>query len=79
MKYIQHARPAGRKTGLAIVLSAATLLPAMSSMAQTASTATGLPDLKGKSFVFGGFGGDLQKNQDAAWLKPFAAATGARL
>lgn len=33
-------------------------------------------DLKGKSFVFAGFGGDLQKNEDAAWLQPFAAETG---
>lgn len=38
-----------------------------------------LPDLKGKSFVFASFGGDLQKNQDAAWLQPFAAATGVRI
>lgn len=36
-------------------------------------------DLKGKSFVFAGFGGDLQKNQDAAWLQPFAAATGVKI
>lgn len=34
------------------------------------------PDLKGKSFVFAGWGGDLQKNQDVAWLQPFSAATG---
>jgi putative spermidine/putrescine transport system substrate-binding protein len=44
-----------------------------------AAGAQTLPDLKGKSFVFAGFGGDLQKNQDAAWLQPFAAATGARV
>ncbi len=37
------------------------------------------PDLRGKTFVFGGFGGDLQKNQDEAWLKPFAAATGVKI
>jgi putative spermidine/putrescine transport system substrate-binding protein len=37
------------------------------------------PDLKGKTFVFAGFGGDLQKNQDEAWLKPFAAATGVKI
>lgn len=33
-------------------------------------------DLAGQAFVFGGFGGDLQANQDIAWLQPFAAATG---
>lgn len=38
-----------------------------------------LPDLKGKTFVFAGFGGDLQKNQDVAWIQPFAAATGAKI
>jgi putative spermidine/putrescine transport system substrate-binding protein len=37
------------------------------------------PDLKGKTIVFAGFGGDLQKNQDAAWIQPFAAATGAKI
>ncbi len=42
----------------------------------SAAGAQSAPDLKGKSFVFAGFGGDLQKNQDAAWLQPFAAATG---
>ena len=36
-------------------------------------------DLAGKSFVFGGFGGDLQKNQDIAWLQPFAASTGVKI
>ncbi|MCA3451450.1 MAG: hypothetical protein INF92_14025 [Rhodobacter sp.] len=36
-------------------------------------------DLAGKTFVFGGFGGDLQKNQDIAWLQPFAAATGVKI
>ncbi len=41
--------------------------------------AQSLPDLKGQSFSFAGFGGDLQKNQDEAWLKPFAAATGVRI
>lgn len=41
--------------------------------------AQSLPDLKGKSFSFAGFGGDLQKNQDAAWLQPFAAATGVKI
>jgi putative spermidine/putrescine transport system substrate-binding protein len=38
-----------------------------------------LPNLKGRTFVFAGFGGDLQKNQDAAWLQPFAAATGVKV
>jgi putative spermidine/putrescine transport system substrate-binding protein len=38
-----------------------------------------LPNLKGQGFVFAGFGGDLQKNQDIAWLQPFAAATGAKI
>ncbi|TPL43530.1 extracellular solute-binding protein [Mesorhizobium sp. B2-4-6] len=42
----------------------------------TCAMAQSLPDLHGKSFSFAGFGGDLQKNQDEAWLKPFAAATG---
>lgn len=41
--------------------------------------AQSLPDLRGKSFTFASFGGDLQKNEDAAWLKPFAAATGVKL
>ena len=36
-------------------------------------------DLAGKTFVFGGFGGDLQKNQDIAWLQPFAATTGVKI
>lgn len=48
---------------------------AFSSLAMAQS----LPDLKGKSFSFAGFGGDLQKNQDAAWLQPFAAATGVKI
>lgn len=42
-------------------------------------TAASAQDLTGKSFVFGGFGGDLQKNQDAAWLQPFAAKTGVKI
>lgn len=47
---------------------------------QTAQTAAqSLPDLKGKTFIFGGFGGDLQKNQDLAWLKPFITATGVKI
>jgi putative spermidine/putrescine transport system substrate-binding protein len=48
-------------------------------LAATAFGVRAAPDLKGKTFVFAGFGGDLQKNQDAAWLKPFAAATGAAI
>ena len=46
----------------------------------TAAPAPGeLPDLSGKSFTFAGFGGALQENQDAAWFKPFAEATGATI
>lgn len=79
MNYIHCSRPTVGKVGPVLVLSAAMLMATMSSMAQTAASAAALPDLKGKSFVFGGFGGDLQKNEDAAWLKPFAAATGVKI
>ena len=49
------------------------------SLGVTVATAQSLPRLNGKTFVFGGFGGDLQKNQDLAWLQPFAAATGVKI
>lgn len=58
---------------LGILVGAALVLPA------SAWAAPPAPDLKGKSFVFAGFGGDLQANQDEAWLKPFATATGAKI
>ena len=38
-----------------------------------------LPDLHGKSLAFAGWGGDTQKYQDEAWLKPFAKATGVKI
>ncbi len=76
MKHIYRPRQIVRKIGLTLMFSVPMLLTAKSSMAQTAA---GLPNLAGKSFVFAGFGGDLQKNQDAAWLKPFAAATGVKV
>jgi putative spermidine/putrescine transport system substrate-binding protein len=40
------------------------------------ATGASAQDLTGQTMVFGGFGGDLQANQDIAWLQPFAAATG---
>lgn len=43
------------------------------------ATSASARDLAGKTFVFGGFGGDLQKNQDLAWLQPFATATGVKI
>ena len=48
-------------------------------LASAAAQSQNLPDLKGKSFIFAGFGGDLQNNQDVAWLQPFAAATGVKI
>lgn len=56
--------------GFSIAVTLALAVPAV---------ADALPDLKGQSFVFAGFGGDLQKNQDAAWLQPFATATGVKI
>lgn len=41
--------------------------------------AQSLPDLHGKSFAFAGWGGDTQKYQNEAWLKPFAEATGVKI
>ncbi len=38
-----------------------------------------LPNLKGHQVTFVGFGGDLQAAEDAAWLKPFAKLTGAKV
>jgi putative spermidine/putrescine transport system substrate-binding protein len=58
---------------LGCAASLAVALPGSVTMAQS------MPDLKGKTLVFAGFGGDLQKNQDAAWIQPFAAATGAKI
>lgn len=60
-----------RKLGLTVTAAAA--------LAGGTLAAQPLPDLKGKSFVFAGFGGDLQKNQDEAWLKPFSATTGVKV
>ncbi|QJP14806.1 extracellular solute-binding protein [Starkeya sp. ORNL1] len=60
-----------QSSGLALITALALASPVVA--------ASSLPDLKGKSFVFAGFGGDLQKNQDAAWLQPFAAATGVKI
>jgi putative spermidine/putrescine transport system substrate-binding protein len=63
-------KTSGHRQKLALGTIVAVALVATTVGAQT------VPNLKGKSFVFAGFGGDLQKNQDEAWLKPFAAATG---
>lgn len=41
--------------------------------------AQSLPDLHGKSLAYAGWGGDTQKYQDEAWLKPFAKATGVKI
>ena len=59
------------------VLGAATAVSL--TLGSAVATAQSLPDLKDKTFVFGGFGGDLQKNQDLAWLQPFIAATGVKI
>jgi putative spermidine/putrescine transport system substrate-binding protein len=58
-----------------IGLSAASVMALFNANA----SAQTLPNLKGKTFVFASFGGDLQKNEDAAWLQPFAAATGVKV
>jgi putative spermidine/putrescine transport system substrate-binding protein len=60
-------------------LQSASLSLAVALALATPAAADALPDLKGKSLVFAGFGGDLQKNQDLAWIQPFAAATGAKI
>lgn len=52
------------------------LVAALLAFPVTSVAAQELPDLTGKTFVFASFGGDLQKNQDLAWLQPFAKATG---
>lgn len=62
-----------------ISLAAALSLSALSVSAHADTAADPLPDLKGQNLVFAGFGGDVQKNEDAAWLKPFAAATGVKI
>ncbi len=67
------------KAGSALFVGASLVLACTASIAQTTAPTKSLPDLKGKSFVFAGFGGGLQKNQDAAWLKPFTASTGAKI
>lgn len=67
------------KRHLVLSLVVAVLWPAISINAHADSTPYVAPDLKGKSLVFAGFGGDTQKNQDAAWLKPFAATTGVKI
>lgn len=67
------------RSGSSLLTGAVLVLAATAAMPQTAGPTTGLPDLKGKTFVFASFGGDLQKNQDAAWLKPFATATGVKI
>ncbi|MBW0370814.1 extracellular solute-binding protein [Ensifer adhaerens] len=64
--------PKNTTTMLACLVAAAAGLPA-------STHAQDLPNLKGKSFAFAGFGGDLQKNQDLAWLQPFADATGVKI
>jgi putative spermidine/putrescine transport system substrate-binding protein len=43
------------------------------------ANAQSMPDLRGQSFVFAGFGGDLQANQTVAWLNPFSVASGVRV
>lgn len=52
---------------------------AILSLGAIVATAQSLPNLNGKTFVFASFGGDLQKNQDLAWLQPFVAATGVKI
>jgi putative spermidine/putrescine transport system substrate-binding protein len=61
----------GRTVGLTTV--AAFVLGGVVAQAQT------MPNLKGMSLVFASFGGDLQSNENAAWLQPFSAATGVKI
>jgi putative spermidine/putrescine transport system substrate-binding protein len=70
-RHDREKKMAARKMSaiLGLTASVAFVFGASLASAQT------LPDLSGKSFVFGGFGGDLQKNQDAAWIQPFVAGT----
>jgi putative spermidine/putrescine transport system substrate-binding protein len=62
------SRKASFAAGLVVTASLAGIV--------SGAAAQSLPDLSGQSFVFAGFGGDLQSNQDIAWLQPFAEATG---
>lgn len=69
-----------KRTTLAVAAAAVTFSAVLASGPSLAASKTpALPKLRGQSFTFAGFGGDLQKNQDEAWLKPFAAGTGVKI
>ncbi|VBB13443.1 extracellular solute-binding protein [Burkholderia stabilis] len=75
----RRGRAAKAGNVLALALSVAMSFAAVPSEALAAAASGSLPNLKGKSLIFAGFGGDLQKNEDYAWLKPFAVATGVKI
>jgi putative spermidine/putrescine transport system substrate-binding protein len=53
--------------------------PASAAPVSAAPSSEALPNLAGQSIVFVSWGGSYQEAEDNAWLKPFAAATSAKI